>query len=79
MRPDPKLNMQETKEFLVEEIKKCMLKNGMFSTSTDRQNSCEWNKKEHFAMQQIQRNPPEGLMVSVACNHQVYDWTVVEI
>lgn len=77
MRVPERLNMKETKEFLLNLIKEDIEKDGMFSISTVPDHS-SWNKKEHFAMEQIQRNPPEGLHVSRGYKYEVYDWTVVE-
>lgn len=36
-----------------------------------------WDVGEHYALEQIQRNPPQGLHVSRIYKFECYDWTVV--
>ena len=72
------LDMKGTKDFLLNAISEGVNKSGMFRISTVPNSGYGWNPKEHFAMEQIQRNPPEGLHVSRNYKFEVYDWTVVE-
>lgn len=76
-QPDNR-TMDEVKSKLLEQIKASLEKEGIWQAATCPTGGHHgWDVKAHYALEQIQRKPPEGWHVSRTYKFECYDWTVV--
>lgn len=76
-RPVELTPLQKEVEAILAQIPKEAEKYGYFSTSTADTSSYGWSRLKHTAMEYIQRNPPEGYIVSRQVRFDVTDWKIV--
>lgn len=70
--------LQKEVEGIVVQIQPQIDKYGYYSVSTCDINYYGWSKLKHSAMEYLQRNPPEGMVVSRKVNHEVTDWKIMQ-
>jgi len=71
--------MDEKREKIKQEIQKALDTEGIWHGSTcPTGGGFGWDVKAHYALEQIQRNPPDGWHISRTYAAECYDWTVVK-
>ena len=71
--------VDEKREQIKQEIQHALDTEGIWQRSTCPTGAgYGWDIKLHYALEQIQRNPPEGWHVSRIYVAECYDWTVVK-
>ena len=73
------MTMDEKKAELIAQIQTALGTEGIWQGCTcPTGGAFGWDVKAHYALEQIQRNPPEGWHVSRSYKFECYDWTVVK-